>query len=88
MEKGDIFNKAFDVLKDSTELTEQQKDTMLSNILMECHKQEATGIGKVKEMVTTYPWRFAFTLSTVQALVFTMIFGTQYTNLFLSFFGG
>lgn len=83
-----FFDKAFGVLKDNTGLTEQQKDTMLSNILLECCKQETTGIGRLKELVITYPWRFAFTLSTVQALVFTMIFGTQYINLFLSFFGG
>ena len=31
-----FFDKAFGVLKDNTGLTEQQKDTMLSNILLEC----------------------------------------------------
>ena len=60
-----FFDKAFGVLKDNTGLTEQQKDTMLSNILLECCKQETTGIGRLKELVITYPWRFAFTLSTV-----------------------
>ena len=82
-----FFDKAFGVLKDNTGLTEQQKDTMLSNILLECCKQETTGIGRLKELVITYPYS-RVSLSTVQALVFTMIFGTQYTNLFLSFFGG
>lgn len=86
--KDNFFDKAFDTLKDNVELTEQQKSTMLNNILSECHRQKVTGIDKIKEFITTYPWRFAFALSTVQAFIFTIAFGTQYTNLFLSFFGG
>lgn len=47
--KDNFFDKAFDTLKDNVELTEQQKSTMLNNILSECHRQKVTGIDKIKE---------------------------------------
>lgn len=86
--KDELFEKAFEVLKQDGIPTEHQKNIMLNRILMECKAENTSGIGKLKKMIVVYPWRFAFTASAVQAVVFTMIFGTQYTNLFLSFFGG
>lgn len=86
--KDELFEKAFKLLKQDGIPTELQKDIMLNGILMECKADNSYGIGRFKKMVITYPWRFAFAVSAVQAVVFTMIFGTQYTNLFLSFFGG
>lgn len=86
--KDDFFEKAFKVLEQGGIPTEQQKDMILNRILMECKAENTSGIGRFKKMVVAYPWRFAFMVSAVQAVVFTMIFGTQYTNLFLSFFGG
>lgn len=86
--KDEFIEKAFEVFEQDGIPTEQQRDMMLSRILTECKAEDTSGIGKIKKMIVTYPWRFAFTASAVQAVVFTMIFGTQYTNLFLSFFGG
>lgn len=86
--KDELFEKAFEMLEQDGIPTEQQKEIMLNRILMECKAENTLGIGRFKKMVIAYPWRFAFTVSAVQAIVFTMIFGTQYTNLFLSFFGG
>lgn len=86
--KDEFIEKAFEVFEQDGIPTERQKDMMLNRILIECKAEDTSGIGKIKKMIVTYPWRFAFTASAVQAVVFTMIFGTQYTNLFLSFFGG
>lgn len=86
--KDEFFYKAFETLKQEGIPTEQQRDVMLDHILMESKTNNATVIGKIKALIISYPWRFAFTTSAVQAVVFTMIFGTQYTNWFLSFFGG
>lgn len=90
MEKrDDFFNRAFEVLdQQAVKPTEQQKERMLNNILMECKAENISAVGRLKRFVVFKPWKFAFTASAVQAVVFTMIFGTQYTNLFLSFFGG
>lgn len=86
--KDEFFNKAFETLKQEGIPTEQQRDVMLDYILKESKAKNATGIGKIKTLIVSYPWRFAFTVSAVQAVALTMIFGTQYTNLFLNFFGG
>lgn len=86
--KDEFFNKAFETLKQEGIPTEQQRDVMLDYILKESKAKNATGIGIIKTLIVSYPWRFAFTVSAVQAVALTMIFGTQYTNLFLNFFGG
>jgi hypothetical protein len=86
--KDDFMKKAFHVLEQDSVPTQHQKDMMLNNILMECKAENTSGIGKLKKMIIAYPWRFAFAASTAQAVVFTMIFGTKYTHLFLGFFGG
>lgn len=86
--KDDFMKKAFEVIEQDGLPTMKQKDKMLNHILMECEAEKTSGISKLKKLVVAYPWRFAFTASTVQAVAFTMIFGTQYTNLFLRFFGG
>jgi hypothetical protein len=86
--KDDLFEQAFKVLEQEGKPTEQQKDRMLNHILMECKAENSSSALRLKRLVVTYPWRFAFAASVVQTVVFTMIFGTQYTNLFLSFFGG
>ncbi len=86
--KDEFFEKAFETLEQDGTPTEQQKDIMLNRILMECKAENTSGMGKLRKMIVAYPWRFAFTASAVQSVVFTIIFGTQYTNLFLSFFGG
>lgn len=88
VKKDELFKRAFEVLEQDGKPTEQQKDMMLNRILTECKAENVSGVGKLKKLFVAYPWRFAFTASAVQAVVFTMIFGTQYTNMFLNFFGG
>ena len=88
MEKNnDPLKNAFDALKEIDQPTEQQKDKILNHILAE-GEQETTLWGKLRDFITIYPWRFAFGVSTIQAVICTLVFGTQYTNLFLSIFGG
>lgn len=86
--KDEFFEKAFVILEQDGIPTEEQKAIMLNRIIMECKVENTSGIGRLKKMVITYPWRFAFTASAIQAVIFTTIFGTQYTNLLLNFFGG
>lgn len=86
--KDDLFERAFEVLEQDGKPTEHQKEMMLNHILVECKAENVSGVEWLKRLVVINPWKFAFTTSAVQAVVFTMIFGTKYTNLFLSFFGG
>lgn len=84
----DMFKKAFSTLKKEALPTQQQKDAILSRILMESKANDVSTFGQLSKMVTVYPWRFAFVVSAIQAVPLTLIFGTKYTNLFLGFFGG
>jgi hypothetical protein len=88
VKKDDLLERAFEVLGQDGKPTEQQKDRMLNHIMKECKVENSSNTLRLKRLVVTYPWRFAFAASVVQTVVFTMIFGTQYTNLFLRFFGG
>jgi len=80
--------KTYTVLENAALPTERQKEKMLNNILSEYRKYEASPTGKLFTLVTVYPWRFAFCLSTIQAVLCTMIWGTGYTNMVLRAFGG
>ena len=82
----DPLKKAFDTLKEVDAPSVHQK--VLNLILFEGRLQEDTPWQKFRTLVFVYPWRFAFGVSTAQAVVFTLLFGTQYTNLFLGFWGG
>lgn len=86
--KNDPFEGVFDNLQDKTLPTDEQKEKMLHYVLHENSLQDNSITGKVGRWIATYPWRFAFSAATVQAVICTLIFGTQYTNLFLNFFGG
>lgn len=88
VKNDDLFEKAFDTLKQEGLPTEQQKEVILDRILMECKTENTSVVEKIKQFIISYPWRFAFTASVIQAVVFTLIFGTRYTNLFLNIFGG
>ena len=89
MDKLDnMLEGAFLTIKETTLPTRQQKDKMLDRILKECKSENPSAVIKIKNMVITYPWRFAFAVSAVQTTAFTIVFGTKYTNLFLNFFGG
>jgi hypothetical protein len=80
--------KTYTILENAALPTKHQKEKMLDQILLECHKYDASPAEKISKLITVYPWRFAFGLSTVQALLCTMIWGTGYTNMVLRIFGG
>ncbi len=89
MAKGDnLLEQAFSTIKQESLPTQQQKDKMLDKILIEYKSENTSALIKIKRMIIAYPWRFAFTVSAVQSVAFTLMFGTKYTNLFLNFFGG
>jgi hypothetical protein len=87
-EKDSLLKKAFDTLENNSLPTESQKEIMLNRIMLEGENENSSCIEKLKRIVIVYPWRLAFVVSAVQAAAFTLIFGTQYTNLFLGVFGG
>ncbi|NLK71765.1 MAG: hypothetical protein GX285_01940 [Clostridiales bacterium] len=80
--------KTYIILENDALPTKQQKEKMLAHILSEYHVYKASPAERLFKMITVYPWRFAFCFSTVQAVLFTMIWGTGYTNLILRVFGG
>lgn len=85
---NDPLEKVFQSLEDTSIPTEKQKDKMLKQILLESRLYDDSTYTKIRRLISVYPWRFAFGVSTVQSVVFTLIFGTGYTNLFLNMFGG
>jgi hypothetical protein len=86
--KHDPWKNAFDTLKEIELPTAQQKDIMLNNILLETRQGENSAWQKFHNWITIYPWRFAFSVSTVQTALFSLVFGSKYTNLLLNFLGG
>lgn len=85
---NDPFESVFHDMQDKTPLTKEQKEKMLSYILVENRLQNTSFSKKAVGWIAAYPWRFAFSIATVQTVLCTLIFGTGYTNLFLSIFGG
>jgi len=68
--------------------TDQQKENMLNRILSECRKYDMSPAHKIYRLITVCPWRLAFGFSLVQTVICTIIWGNEYTNLILRFFGG
>ncbi len=85
---NDPFETIFDSLSDKTLPTQKQKDQMLTYVLMEGKAKDPSVFDKIGSWITVYPWRFAFGTAAMQAIVFTLLFGREYTNLLLSMFGG
>ena len=67
--------------------SEKQKARMYKNIIEQVQSED-TFFPWVKRMVIDYPWRMAFGISAMQGILFTLLLGTRYSNLFLSAFGG
>lgn len=84
----DPFKDMFDPLQDKSSPTDEQKEKMMNHVLAESRLQDTSLLGKLGRWITVYPWRFAFSAATAQAVVCTLLFGTGYTNFILSFFGG
>jgi len=80
--------KIYEILENTALPTKQQKEKMLACILSEYRKYEASPSEKLFRLISAYPWRFAFGLSAVQAVLCTVIWGTEYTNMILKVFGG
>lgn len=85
MKKG---KRTYNTLENAALPTKQQKEKMLDQVLLECRKYDTSPVETISRLITVYPWRFAFGLSMVQAVLCTMIWGTGYTNLVLRVFGG
>jgi len=88
MKKIDPFEGIFDNMQNNSIPTDEQKQKMRAFVLAEGVSQGESFMQKLGGWITVCPWRFAFCASAVQAAVFTLIFGAQYTNLLLSVFGG
>ena len=87
--QNDPFKGVFNSLQDNSLPTDEQKQKMLEYVLLESDRlQDKFVWKKVGRWIAEYPWRFAFGVSAVQAVVCTLLFGTAYTNLFLRMFGG
>lgn len=87
--QNDPFEKAFAALENAVRPTEAQKEKMLNQVLIDSRRLDGdTVLSRLWKWTSVYPWRFAFGVSAVQAIALTLIFGTQYTNIFLNFFGG
>lgn len=86
--KHDDFNRFFTSIPEPDAPTKGQRQRMLDSIMTQAQQSEETPLLRMKRFVVTYPWRTAFGFSTVQALLFTAVFGTNYTNLVLQLFGG
>jgi len=98
--KNDAVEKALILLEQDSLPSEQQKDRMLAHIVATSEAEQTSsvvrlrqekmlsGFDRLRQVVFAYPWRVAFAVSALQAAILTLLFGTQYTNLFLAFIGG
>nr|WP_320024442.1 hypothetical protein [uncultured Acetobacterium sp.] len=83
----DFIKSALQSLDDRSKPGQEQKQIMLENLLIRSQIEEASGMDRFKKMVTVYPWRFGFGVSAVQAILFTLMFGSNYTNFILQLLG-
>lgn len=89
-DQNDFLEQSLKMLKSDTDLspTKEQKERMLQNILYEAKNQKTnTWQQNIKAFIINRPYRFAFSISAIQAIVFTVLFGSNYTNLILNLFG-
>ena len=84
----DFFKRTIGAVQEIEKPTKTQKDRMLVAIHGKCEDTEKSKLEQVKKLIITYPWRFAFLTSALQAIIFTLLYGTGYTNMFLRYFGG
>ncbi|MDK2935534.1 MAG: hypothetical protein PWP62_542 [Eubacteriaceae bacterium] len=83
----DFIKKALKSLDEESKPGQEQKQIMLENLLIRVQTVEDSEMGRFKKMVTVYPWRFGFGVSALQAVLFTLMFGSNYTNFVLQFLG-
>jgi hypothetical protein len=82
-----FIKKALKSLDDRAKPSQEQKQIMLENLLIQAQTGEASGFERLQKMVTVYPWRFGFGVSALQAVLFTLLFGSNYTNFILQLLG-
>ena len=82
-----FMKKSLAALNRSYVPTQEQKDAILSKVLVQANTQNISKISTIKSWIFVYPWRFAFGASTLQAVILTAVFGSKYTDLILQFIG-
>lgn len=82
-----FIEKALKSLDEELKPSQKQKQIMLENLLVRVQTSEGSGSEQFRNIVTVYPWRFGFGVSAVQAALFTLMFGSNYTNFILQFLG-
>lgn len=83
----DFIEKALKSLDEASKPSQKQKQIMLENLLIRVQTAEGSRSDRFRKVVTVYPWRFGFGVSAVQAILFTLMFGSNYTNFVLQFLG-
>ncbi len=86
----DFIKKALKSLEEEVKPNPKQKQIMLENLLSQVGEgagKERSGLSRFGNMVTVYPWRFGFGVSAIQAVLFTLMFGSNYTNFVLQLLG-
>lgn len=83
----DFIKKALNSLAEDAKPGQEQKQIMLEKLLIRVQTAETSGFDRFKNIVTVYPWRFGFGVSALQAVLFTLMFGSNYTNFVLQFLG-
>ena len=82
------FREALHSMEQEARLSEAQKERMLYGVTSASIPGEPVWRERLVRLVAVYPWRFAFGLSAIQAVLGTLIWGTRYTSLLLGFMVG
>lgn len=85
--RDDFIKKAFKSLDEGSKPSQKQKQMMLDRLLIQAQTEETSGLDRYRNLVTIYPWRFGFGVSAIQAVLFTLMFGADYTNFVLQLLG-
>jgi hypothetical protein len=82
------FGEALRDAAQEARLSGAQKEKMVSRVINTAVPGKPLWRERAEYLVTVYPWRFAFGLSAVQAVLGTLIWGTKYTGLLIGFMIG
>lgn len=88
----EFIKNALKSIEEEAKPNPKQKQIMLENLLSQVQTgdeagKERSGLSRFRNMVTVYPWRFGFGVSAIQAVLFTLMFGSNYTNFVLQLLG-